>query len=609
MTMSAFLLLLVKVNLAMGAAIALVSLLRRPLRAQFGAPIAYAVWFLVPIAVIASLFPPRVAAPVLAPIMPAPVAFISVPGHIAHSALRVTEQLTGQNALVLAVPPSASAYTMPDTALLLFVAWALGALLMAIYLTQLQLRFHAAMRLREAGPAVLGFLRPRIVTPDGFQECFTPQEQAAILAHERVHLARQDARINALAGLLRCVCWFNPLIHLGARWLRIDQELACDATTVAGAISRRDYAKALLKSQMMVNGLPLGCNWPGPQHPLIERIALLKRKPPGAARRLVGMGLVMMAAASAGLGAWAAQPPVAAKSVAPQPASTILARLPAMVTAPGQTSGNAGLIQPVANATPTSSDNGIDASKKVRADIAISPAPAPETPRTVSIDAWTQSVLAALSQIALVPEPKIIADQYPTSQDSTSAPKEILAKNTVTAPATGDDPAAGAASDAATEPVAMPNTPSGAGDPNTIICRAPQRIADGDQFGPKSCGHNYEWLQLAMNGKDLAPDGKTLIARATVDNPKGDGDPDAVTCRTPVELITTGRLKRFGPAVCRTNRFWADANKHHKVIDAYGVGGNDDPNALAMYGRTYGPNVTATTAGMPPMGPGWAKFP
>ena len=86
------------------------------------------------------------------------------------------------------------------------------------------------MRRGEAGPAVLGFLRPRIVTPDGFQTHFTPQEQAAILTHERVHLARQDARINALAALLRCLCWFNPLIHLGARWLRIDQELACDAT-------------------------------------------------------------------------------------------------------------------------------------------------------------------------------------------------------------------------------------------------------------------------------------------------------------------------------------------------------------------------------------------
>jgi hypothetical protein len=73
---------------------------------------------------------------------------------------------------------------------------------------------------------------------------------------------------------------------------------------------------ALLKSQLMVGVLPFGCNWPGPQHPLVERIALLQRKPPGAARRLAGVGLVILAAISAGLGAWAAQPPVTAKSMA-----------------------------------------------------------------------------------------------------------------------------------------------------------------------------------------------------------------------------------------------------------------------------------------------------
>jgi len=450
---SAFLLLLVKLNLAIGAAIALVSLLRRPLRARFGAPIAYAVWFLVPIAGIASLFPPRVAAPVplahiapvhvpiapvhvpVAPVL-APVASahvlvapVSVTGYIAHSALRVTEQLTGQSALVLSAPPQAPAYAMPDTALPLFAAWALGALLMVLYLTRLQLRFHAAVRLGEAGPAVLGFLRPRIVTPDGFQERFTPQEQAAILAHERVHLARQDARTNALTALLRCLCWFNPLIHLGARWLRIDQEFACDATAVTGAISRRTYAKALLKSQMVVTALPLGCNWPGSQHPLIERIALLKRKPPGTVRRFVGASLVVLAATSAGLGAWAAQPPVAAKAMAaPQP-GTVLASLPAMVAAPGQTVG--GPNPPVANANPAGSGNDVDVSKNDPANIAVSTPPGPanaEMPTTGSIEARTKSTIAALPQIAPVAESsnKTIVGQ--TSEDASSEPKDTVAQ-------------------------------------------------------------------------------------------------------------------------------------------------------------------------------------
>ena len=378
--MSAFLFFLVKLNLAMAVAIILVALLRRPLRHLFSAPIAYAVWFLVPIAGAASFFPPRVVAPVLAPIAPvhvftAPVA-APVMDRLVHSVPRVAEQLTGQSAIsagAIAAPPLASAHHMPDTALLLFAVWALGTVLMTFYLIRLQLRFAAAARLKEAGPAVLGFFRPRIVTPDSFQKWFTPREQAAILEHERVHLARQDARVNALAALFRCLCWFNPLIHLGARWLRIDQELACDAAVVARAIPRGDYAKALLKSQMAVTALPVGCNWVGSQHPLIERIALLKRKPPGTARRLTGVSLVLLATTSAGLGAWAAQPPVVATPAVMMPPSLTRDSLP--VAAPDQTVQD--IRQPVVRANPAGGGKKVDALQYIRASEAVFAEPAP----------------------------------------------------------------------------------------------------------------------------------------------------------------------------------------------------------------------------------------
>lgn len=134
----------------------------------------------------------------------------------------------------------------------------------------------------------------------------------------------------------------------------------------------------------------------------------------------------------------------------------------------------------------------------------------------------------------------------------------VLAQNTVRGAATGEAIAAGAASAAANNPVVMANTPDSGGYPNTIVCRAPQRIANSNQFGPEACGHNYEWQKLALNGKDLAPDGKTLIPRATVNNPKGYGDPDGVTCRTPLFAF-------MGP-MCRTNRFWADYEPEQGVI-------------------------------------------
>jgi hypothetical protein len=126
-------------------------------------------------------------------------------------------------------------------------------------------------------------------------------------------------------------------------------------------------------------------------------------------------------------------------------------------------------------------------------------------------------------------------------------------------------PAVAASSDAASDPVVMPNTPSGsAGDPKTIVCRAPQPIAGSDQFGPQVCLPNQEWRRVAMNGKDIASDGKTLIDRPTVDNPRGDGDPDAVTCRTP-RFVGGRRIE-----VCRTNGFWADALKRHVMVNDVG---------------------------------------
>jgi hypothetical protein len=118
----------------------------------------------------------------------------------------------------------------------------------------------------------------------------------------------------------------------------------------------------------------------------------------------------------------------------------------------------------------------------------------------------------------------------------------------------------------------MPETPSGVGDPNTIVCRAPQQIGHSGEYGPKACGHNFEWWQLTSHGKDLAADGKTVIERKMVANPKGEGNPDAVTCREPKYLAGPSlHIQHQGPEVCQTNRFWADLIRNGKVVDAQGA--------------------------------------
>ncbi|MGZ5921279.1 MAG: hypothetical protein ACXWLT_05895 [Rhizomicrobium sp.] len=122
----------------------------------------------------------------------------------------------------------------------------------------------------------------------------------------------------------------------------------------------------------------------------------------------------------------------------------------------------------------------------------------------------------------------------------------------------------------------MANTPSGmTGDPDTIVCRASQRLSGADQSGPEVCRRNSEWWSLTMRGKDLAPDGKALIDRPTVANPTGEGDPDAVTCRAPKSAMR-------GP-VCQTNHFWAILIKNHQTVDGPTVDnptGEGDPDGV-----------------------------
>ena len=57
----------------------------------------------------------------------------------------------------------------------------------------------------------------------------------------------------------------------------------------------------------------------------------------------------------------------------------------------------------------------------------------------------------------------------------------------------------------------------------------------------------------------------------TVANPKGNGDPDAITCRTPRDIAGPSlHIHHYGPAVCATNKVWADLVKNRKEVDANG---------------------------------------
>jgi len=170
------------------------------------------------------------------------------------------------------------------------------------------------------GPAVIGALRPRIVVPADFEAQVVDRARAVVLTHERVHLERGDPAVNALATALQCLAWFNPHVHIGARQMRIDQEIACDAVVVARhPDARRLYAEALLNTLLMSRSIPLGCHWPpAGRHPLKERIAMLNSEPATLRRRTLGAALVCGISLFGAGAVWAskpAQPPLVTRPV------------------------------------------------------------------------------------------------------------------------------------------------------------------------------------------------------------------------------------------------------------------------------------------------------
>ena len=218
-----------RMNLAAGAAILVVVALRKLVRPRFGARLAYGLWLLPVLAGAAALSPARQVV-------------------IVRSAARFASA-TGVHPALLAAPARAAAGL--DPLVLLVGLWLAGALGAVLIMAHLQRRFMRRARGGEMGPAVVGVLAPRILTPRDFAERYSPGEQALVLAHEQAHIARQDSRLNGLCAAAQCLCWFNPLVHLAARLMRIDQELACDEAVVSRfPDARRAYAEVLVKAQM-----------------------------------------------------------------------------------------------------------------------------------------------------------------------------------------------------------------------------------------------------------------------------------------------------------------------------------------------------------------------
>jgi beta-lactamase regulating signal transducer with metallopeptidase domain len=251
MMASDVLVLLWQVNLALVAVLAGLLLLRGPVRRHCGSDAVYGLWIAAPIALVVLCAPQGLVRRAPWPVPP-------------HLYDRLTH------------------------------IWLAGAALSFLLLAIAQIRLMAKARRGQAGPAVLGLVRPRVYLPADFEDRFTPAEQTVIRAHERAHLSRKDPGANTIVALIQILFWFNPFTYLAIRVFREDQEMACDQTVMTEYPERRRlYAETMLKSQDVHWSPALGCAWG--RHPLEHRVAALMMTP--SITRQVTIRLIMAGAA------------------------------------------------------------------------------------------------------------------------------------------------------------------------------------------------------------------------------------------------------------------------------------------------------------------------
>ena len=108
-------------------------------------------------------------------------------------------------------------------------------------------------------PGLVGVWRPVLLMPEGIVEHLTPEEPAAVVAHELCHQRRGDNLTAALHMVVEAVFWFHPLVWwIGSRLIE-ERERACDEGVVASGVIPQVYAESVLKVCKFYLQSPLAC--------------------------------------------------------------------------------------------------------------------------------------------------------------------------------------------------------------------------------------------------------------------------------------------------------------------------------------------------------------
>ena len=109
--------------------------------------------------------------------------------------------------------------------------------------------------LQSAHPSLLvtwGLARPKVILPSAARE-WSEARARVVLSHELAHIRRGDWIVQLSAELLRAIYWFNPLLWLACRRLRLESEHACDDEVMSRGVEGSDYAMHLIELARALN--------------------------------------------------------------------------------------------------------------------------------------------------------------------------------------------------------------------------------------------------------------------------------------------------------------------------------------------------------------------
>ncbi len=159
----------------------------------------------------------------------------------------------------------------------LLLAWALGAIVMAIWFLFTQIvirrversavpaegrlleeaeRLSSRMGLRRDVRFLLsdrlkvaittGVLKPNVILPSA-AAAWSRDRVRLVLSHELAHVMRRDGWIELFTHVATTIHWFNPLVWIAVRQLRIERERDCDNAVLNSGARPSEYASLLME--------------------------------------------------------------------------------------------------------------------------------------------------------------------------------------------------------------------------------------------------------------------------------------------------------------------------------------------------------------------------